>query len=309
MMKTLLPLLPILILAAACSREAPPVAVDMTKRAEVAVKREPNSITFAYLPQYSHLVSYKRQNLLVEYLKNETGLNVKQVYPDTFDEQVKMFGQGKIDISFSNPFVYIKLSRLYGARALARVVELDGKKDFRGMIICRKDNPDVQTIDDCRGKRWIATDPSSAGGYLFALGHFIDRGIGKSDFARIDFAPGPGGKQEKVVLAVHAGKYDIGSVREGTLAVVADRIDVGELRVLAYTRSYPGWVYAVRRDLDSAVADTIRQALLKLDGKDPGHRKILDAAAISGVVASSESEFDPVRALAVKAGLDLSEEP
>lgn len=277
----------------------------MSKRAEVAVKREPNSITFAYLPQYSHLTSYKRQNPLVEYLRKETGLNIRQIYPDTFDEHVKLFGQGRIDLSFSNSFVYIQLARSYGARALARAVELDGRKDFRGQIICRKDNHEIKTLADCRGKRWMAVDPSSAGGYLFALGHFLDHGIRPEDFAQIDFAPGPGGKQEKVVLAVYTGKYDIGSVREGTLEVMADRIDLGELRVLASTRWYPGWVYAVRRDLDPAVAGKIARALLRLDKGTAEHKRVLEAAALSGIAPSRDAEFGPVRELAAKTGMSL----
>ena len=37
-------------------------------------------------------------------------MNIKQVFPDTFDEHMRMVGQGKIDISFSNPFVYVGLA-------------------------------------------------------------------------------------------------------------------------------------------------------------------------------------------------------
>jgi phosphonate transport system substrate-binding protein len=40
-------------------------------------------------------------------------------------------------------------------------------------------------------------DPTSAGGYLYALGEFYDHGIRREDFAEIAFAPGPGAKQER----------------------------------------------------------------------------------------------------------------
>ena len=56
-----------------------------------------------------------------------TGLTVRQVFPDTFDEHVNMVGRGEIDISFSNPFVYVKIADRYGARAFARVVETAGQ--------------------------------------------------------------------------------------------------------------------------------------------------------------------------------------
>lgn len=305
-MKRLLFLLVLFLSATSCSREDAPVYVDFSKKADVSVRKASNVITYAYLPQFSHRTSFERHHQLIEYLRRETGLPIEQVFPDTFDEHMKMVGQGKIDISFSNPAAYVKIAHRYSARAFARVIEPDGKADFRGQIICRKDNQTIRILDDCRGKRWIAVDPSSAGGYMFALGHFYEHGIRREDFAEIAFAPGPGGKSEKVVLAVHAGKYDIGSVREGTLSVVSDKIDVSEIRVLAHTRWYPGWVYAARKDLDPHVIDKIKEALLKLDRNNPEHRKILGAASINSVIPSYDKEFDAVRSLLIKVGIDLN---
>lgn len=295
----------IVCLVSGCSREETPVRVDLSKKADISLKREGDAITYAYLPQYAHRISYERHNPIIQYLKEETGLRIEQVFPDTFDEHIKMVGQGKIDISFSNPVAYVEMAGRFGTRAFARILELDGKADFRGQIICRSDNQSIKTLHDCRGKRWIAVDPSSAGGYMFALGHFHENGMKKEDFAEIAFAPGPGGKSEKVVLAVHAGKYDVGSVREGTLNVVADKIDISEIRVIATTRWYPGWVYAARKDLDPAIVEKVKTALLKLDKNNPEHKKILDAARMSGIIASGDSDFDPVRSLLRSVGVSL----
>jgi phosphonate transport system substrate-binding protein len=211
----------------------------------------------------------------VEYLKEETGLPIKQIFPDTFDEHMKMVGQEKIDIPFSNPVAYVKMAHRCGAVAFARIIEEDGKADFRGHIICRSDNPSIRSLQDFRGKRWIALDPTSAGGYLSGLGHFYDQGIMKEDFAEIAFAPGPGGKQEKVILAVHAGKYDIGTVREGSLDVIAEKIAVSEIRIIASTQWYPGWLYAARKGLDPGVVEKVREALLRLRLDLPEHQPIL----------------------------------
>lgn len=295
------------ILLIGCGQEEPALKIDLSKREEVISREEKDVITYAYLPQYSHTVSYQRHHLLVEYLKKETGLKIKQIFPDTFDEHIKMVGQGKIDISFSNPFAYIKMAHRYGARAFARIVEIYGKENFRGQVICRADNKQIQTLQDCRGKRWIAVDPTSTGGYLYPLKHFLDHGIRKEDFAEVAFSPGPGGKQEKVVLAVYAGKYDLGSIREGTLNVVVDKIDINEIRVIAYTSWGPGWVYASRRGLDPRTVDKMRDALLKLSYDNPDHKKILDMADIRGVIPSDDSEFDHVRDIAARAGFDLNE--
>ena len=181
-------------------------------------------------------------------------------------------------------------------------MEVYGDARFRGVIITRTDNDKIRKLEDCIGKKWIAVDPGSAGGYLYPLGHFIENGIKPADFAEISFAPGPGGKQEKVVLAVHAGKYDVGSIREGTLGLLAEKIDIGSIRVLARTRWYPGWVYFSRRGLDAKIVARIKDALIDLDYDQPEDRKILDRAEIRDIISSDDADFDPVRILWEKVG-------
>lgn len=285
-----------------CGDDEPAKRVDLTKRMDLTVPEQSDAITYAYLPQYSHAVSYERHRLLLEYLRQATGLPLRQVFPDTFDEHIKMVQRGEIDISFSNPFVYIKLAES-GAQAFARVVEPSGRPDFRGQILCRADNPNIETLADCKGKRWIAVDPKSAGGFLYPLGHFLEHGITPSEFKEITFAPGPGGKQEKVVLAVYAGTYDIGTVRDSTLNILAGKIDLGAIRVLAESRAYPGWVYAARKGLEPKVVQALSRAMLALSMENPKQADILTAAKIRGILPAKDSDYDPVRELARQVGL------
>ncbi|MCX8026834.1 MAG: phosphate/phosphite/phosphonate ABC transporter substrate-binding protein [Thermodesulfovibrionales bacterium] len=294
----------VLLILFSCSEERP-ILVDFSKRSDIPLRQHKTvTIKYAYLPQYSHIVSYQRHNPLIEYLKSETNLQIEQVFPETFNEHIKMLGEGKIDISYSNPVAYVEMANRYGARAFAMIVEPDGKADFRGQIIARSDNQDIKSIKDCKGKRWIAVDPYSAGGYIFPLGHFIKNGINKKDFAEIAFAQGHG-KSEKVVLAVHAGKYDCGSVREGTLEIVKDKINLADIKILANTDAYPGWVFAARKGLDSSVVDAIRDAMIKLDENNPKHQQILKAANIKAIISADDKDFDSIRQLMKRVGSEL----
>lgn len=283
-----------------CGEDEPVKKVDLSKRKEITVLKPPASITYAYLPQYSHTVSYQRHHPLVEYLTKTTGVTVRQVFPDTFDEHMNMVGRGEIDISFSNPFIYVKIADRYGARAFARVVEAVGKKNFRGQIIIRADNPNIKSLVDLKGKRLIAVDPTSAGGFLYPWNFLREKGLRKEDFAEIAFAPGPGGKQEKVVMAVYSGKYDVGTIREGTLDILASKIDLKQIRVLAHSPWYPGWVYAARRGLEPAVVEKIKTALLALDQDTPEHKEILDKAGFVAVIPAQDEDFAAVRQLAAR---------
>ena len=288
----------------ACGEDEPAIRIDLSRTEQVIFREPRDVVTYAYLPQYSHRVSYARHHLLIQYLRKETGLNIRQIFPDTFDQHMRMVGEGKIHISFSNPFIYVTIARDYGARAFARSVEAAGKDRFRGQIITRSDRTDIHTLEDCRNKRWIAVDPTSAGGYLFPLGHFLDQGITAGDFSDIAFAPGPGGKQEKVILSVFAGKYDIGTIREGALDVVAGKINISKIKILARTRNYPGWVYAAGKSLGPKSLEKIRDALVRLDFNRTAHREILEAANFVDIIPAKDPDFDSVRELTRRLGME-----
>lgn len=281
--------------------------VDLNDRQDIAISPSKPALTYAYLPQYSHTVSFERHHLLVKYLSAVTGLPIRQVFPDSFADHIKMVGNGKLDISYSNPFVYVKIAKRYKAQAIARVIENTGTPYFRGQIICRKDNKAINSVSDLKGKSWIAVDPSSAGGYLFVLGYLLNHGLKLSDFSEVSFARGSGGKQEQVVMAVYLGKYDFGSIREGTLDVVKKEIDVSQIRVLANTQWYPGWVFAVRSGLSKNVKEKIQQALLRLDIAKPDYRKILEAAGFKKVILATDKDYDPIRNLCKKLNINLDE--
>ena len=259
-------------------------------------------VTYAYLPQYSKAVSLERHQDLIAFIKKETGLDIVQVFPKGFDDHMRKVGSGEIDISFSNPFVYIRIARQYDARAFARIIEKEGKDMFRGEICVLKDSQ-LQTLADLKGKRIMAVSESSAGGYLFQRGMLKEAGIDPDEDLTIDFVQGAG-KQEEAFLAVYSGGYDACFVREGTRTeVMKDQVDISKVRVLAYTPFYPGWVYAGRKGLDPAVLDKIRSVLLKLDFSDPEHKAILEKANFVKIVPSEDKDFDSIRELASRLGL------
>jgi phosphonate transport system substrate-binding protein len=291
----------------ACNQDEPAKKIDLSQRRQIQMRTEPDCLTYACLPQYSHRVSFSRHHLLVEHIAEKTGLPLRQVFPDTFEEHVKMVGSGEIDISFSNPLVYTRIADRFQARAFARAVEKNGQPTFRGQIICRADNKTIETLQDCKNKRWMAVDPYSAGGYLFVLDHFIKNKINKDDFRSISFAPGPGGKQEKVVQAVYLGECDIGSIREGTLELMKDRVDLNAISVIDHTRQYPGWVYAAGKDVEPEIVEKIRQVLLELDIENSDHAMILQQAHFRGFIAATDSDFDPIRDLINQVGGQLND--
>jgi len=69
------------LLFSGCKEDESSIKVDLTVIEQIIIKDAPDVVTYAYLPQYSHKVSYTRHHSLIQYLRKETGLNIKQIFP------------------------------------------------------------------------------------------------------------------------------------------------------------------------------------------------------------------------------------
>ena len=74
----------LLSMIAACTENESVVTVDMSKVESAAPLGPASAITYAYLPQYSHSVSFERHRRLLEHLRHKTGLSLRQVFPNTW---------------------------------------------------------------------------------------------------------------------------------------------------------------------------------------------------------------------------------
>ena len=106
------------------------------------------------------------------------------------------------------------------------------------------------------------------------------------------------------MLAVLAGKYDFGTIREGTLDLMKDRIDLDQIRIIEHTRAYPEWLFAARKGLDESIVDKIARAMFALDVANPEHAAILQAAGLRSIIPAKDQDFDSVRELVHKLELD-----
>lgn len=294
-------LMPIL---SGCDNE-PSIKVDLSKRIIIEPQKIKPTLTYAYLPQYSHETSFERHTLLVDYLQKTLSQPIQQIFPDTFMSFFQMVQHGEVDIAFVNPVMYVALEQEDPANIslLAKIEELSNKSLFSSEIIVRHDNKNIQTIADCAGKRWIAVDPLSAGGFVFALGLFYEHGLSMQDFAVVDFAHGPGGKQEKAIMGVYTGQYDFATVRDGSVSLMNTTLDISTLRVVARTKEFPSWIFIARKGLDSELKKRVQDALLALSVQDTDEqsnvqaRRILEQAHIHAIVPTSKGEYDPIRAI------------
>ncbi|WP_242393928.1 phosphate/phosphite/phosphonate ABC transporter substrate-binding protein [Anaeromyxobacter oryzisoli] len=231
---------------------------------------------------------------LADHLGRATGRKVTLVIARDFDTFQKQVRDGELDLAFANPLVYAQLKKERDLVPLGLGAEKKGGTKFRGVIIVRKDSG-FSSVAALRGKRLIFVDADSLGGYISQALLLKKQGLDlKRDFVLLPFAK----KHDNVTMAVFNRAADAGGIREDDLEKMKGKIDLGQIKVLAYTDSYPNWPLFSTPRLRAADRETVRAALLALRPGDP----VLQAAKLTVFAPVSDKDYDALREAARTVG-------
>jgi phosphonate transport system substrate-binding protein len=231
---------------------------------------------------------------LAEHLSRETGRKVSLVIPKDFDAFEKAVENGEVDLAFSNPLVYVQLKKVKDLAPLAVAVEKKGGTKFRGIFVARKDSG-IDDVKALRGKRLIFVDEDSLGGYIAQALLLKKQGFDlHKDIVRLPYAK----KHDNVTMAVFNKAADAGGIREDDLEKMAGKVDLSQLKVLAYTEYFPNWPLFASPKVSAATRDALRAALLKLKPGSPA----LEAAKLTGFAPIADKEYDGLREAAKTVG-------
>ncbi len=255
-------------------------------------------IRFGILPRLSAMELHGMFRPLADYLTKETGEKVSLVIPKDFEAFKDDVRNGQLDIAFANSLIYVQLKKSVNIEALALSSEPKSGTRFRGIIIARKDSG-ISKVHDLKGKKLSFVDKDSAAGYIFQMLLLSKAGLDVSrDFTTLPFAK----KHDNVIMAVFSGAADAGGIREDDLDKMKDKVDLSQLRIVAYTDYFPNWPVFAAPKLDKAKEAKIRAALLKLKPNETESERILGAAQLTGFTHVSDKDYDELRKAAKVAG-------
>ena len=215
-----------------------------------------------------------------DYLSSENSGYSFKIIPLAYNEVRRSVERSEVDFVLANPAFYIELEVLYGVNRILTMKDFqvgEAQTVFGGVILTRNDRDDIRRPEDLRGKRFMATDELSLGGWLAVWRELLETGVNPyQDFAELQF----GHTHDVVVQAVRDGKVEAGSVRTDTLERMAleGKIDLDDFRVvdcypdkknrdfqfLVSTRLYPEWPLAKLKHTPTDLAERIAVALLKM---------------------------------------------
>lgn len=205
-----------------------------------------------------------------------------RIIPYDFKTIVPATRRGEHDFVITNSAIYVELETCCSVARIATLERLTPGQTatmFSGVVFCKRDRNDINTLADIKGKRFVAVEQNSFGGWYMALREFHDQQINPArQFKSLAFAE----THDKAVLDVLEGRADAGSVRSGILEAMVDegtiRLDQLKVindqrhdafRLLHSTRLYPEWPFARLRHTGEELARMVTIALLTMPADDP----------------------------------------
>ncbi len=239
-------------------------------------QQERTTVRIGVLAFRGHQQAMSRWQPMADYLnKNLSGIRFK-IVPLNLQQVRKATAAGEIDFVLTNPGNYVLLESRYGASRIATLKRHWLGHDysrFGAVIFTRRDNSDIKTLKDLKGRSLMIVNNHAFGGFQMAWRELRDAGVDPfKDISELKFNGFP---QDNIVHAVINGEVDAGTVRTGILENMSlnNKVELDMIRVLGNrnvedfqfllsTRLYPEWPLAKLKHTPDVLASRVVIALL-----------------------------------------------
>jgi phosphonate transport system substrate-binding protein len=241
-------------------------------------------------PRYNYAETVKKFTPLAEHLGRALGRPVELETAADFATFWQAVTARRYDIVHFNQYHYVKACRALRYSVVARNRE-EGGDQIRGALVVRRDSG-IERLSDLRGKRILFGGGRDAMQAYVLATHLLRRaGLKPGDYDE-QFAINP----PNAVIATYQRLADAAGAGDHVLdiALVAARIDVGAMRILAVSEPVAHLPWAVKAELPVALRRRIGAALLALNDSESG-RAVLNAARLKGFAPAHDADYDPHR--------------
>lgn len=242
----------------------------------------PNVIKFAVFPYKSPKSVIEVFGPIAARLEEKLGKKVQLVSATDADAFVEKGLAGEYDLALPTVTVYYKILPA-GYTVIAR-----GVPSFWGGVIVRNDS-EIKTIEQCRGKKIAAIGEHSYAGYMFFKALLDEKKIDAAKDLDIQFL----GKLDTIIYGVLNKKYDVGLIRLDTLDMKNFTSIKDQFRVVARSAEIPQFPFVVKNSMDQRTVAIIREVLTGLSPDRPNDLEILKSLQIEKIVAATKADYDP----------------
>lgn len=242
------------------------------------------TLRFGLYPYANPTAVYQSFQPLVKALAKQCGTPITIDMAPNYISHVRRLGEGKIDLAFVGPSPYVKANDQYHTiELLARLNILDDRGD-QTIIIASRQSP-VTELADLKGKSFAFGDYQSFGSHFMPRYLLRQHGVALWDLFAYDYVMG----HDNVILAVLHGDFEAGAVRNDVFQHSNAR---EAFKIIAGPIALPPHAIVCRKDLPTALKESLRQALL--ESKDPVVLQAIDAR-MTGFAPVDDQDFNLAR--------------
>ncbi|MFO7775848.1 MAG: PhnD/SsuA/transferrin family substrate-binding protein, partial [Candidatus Hydrogenedentota bacterium] len=218
-----------------------------------------------------------------DYLSEEVPDHEFEMVPLRFEQIEPAVQEGSVDFLIANSSIFAEMEARYTLNAIATLRNEhygEAYSVFGGVIFTRADREDIRSLDDLKGTRFMAVNPTSFGGWRAGWLEMQERGLSiPEDFSELRF----GDTHDAVAEAVLDGDVDAGTVRTNTLERMDQEgvLNLDEFRILnpyettdgfplqRSTPLYPEWPFAALPHTPEDLARDVATALINMPADNP----------------------------------------
>ena len=240
-----------------------------------------------YVDSTSVIATMQEKTPLKAYLSKALGREVQLVVLPTVSARVEGLGNGSVDFALLGGLAYIKAHAKYGAVPL---VQRTSDLEFHTVFICRTESS-IHSLADLKGKKFSFGDPESTAGHLIPEVEMRQAGVYSDRDLQARFSA----NHPATAHAVESGEVEAGALDESVYEslVSSGKLDDRKVRVFYTTKPYVDYLWAARKDLDSATQESFAQAFLNLH--QGANDEVLQALHAKAYVRASNDSYNLLR--------------
>ncbi len=258
---------------------------------------DPQTLKVALLPDENASTIIKKNQALKDYLQEKLGKNIELIVTTDYSSMVEAMRHHRIDIAYFGPLSYVLAKQKSDIEPFV-AVERGGSTTYQGVIVANGSSG-IARIEDIKGKNMVYGDQASTSSHLIPKSMLAEKGLK----AKEDYSEHFVGAHDVVALTVQNGRAEAGGLSKTIFQSLVERktIDPQKVIVIAESKPFPEYPWAMRSDLNPELKEKIRQAFLQIKDKE-----ILKAFKADGFAAVSDKDYDVVRDLSRVLNVDLS---
>jgi phosphonate transport system substrate-binding protein len=244
------------------------------------------TITFGVYTSDKPTAMYRKFKPILEYLEGRLGregrnADIKiKIYP-SYSGALDAIVNGEVDFARFGPASYVMAKERNKDVRLLAMEHKKNQKRFYGIFIVPKSSS-ITSLNEVKGKSFAFGDKNSTIGRYLSQAELVKAGIYAKDLKSYVYLD----RHDKAALAVAAGNYDAGVVKENTYKKYSE--SKGLKKIARFPNVTKPWV--ARAGFDEKIFKALQQGLLELKDK-----KILKNLRQDGFLVADDDDYKFVR--------------